>query len=69
VHWAPPHDVTPGEKDGVQYWDYWPEGFSLGDRLTLYYTSERGFDGSPTGIGHIWSLPGGGGGDRDHDWD
>jgi hypothetical protein len=58
VHWTRPRDVTPGIKDGVEYWDYWPEPFRSGDSLFLYYTSERGFAGNPTGIGHIWSLGG-----------
>jgi hypothetical protein len=56
VRWSRPGDITPGVKDGVEYWDYWPEPFRLGDRISLFYTSERGFAGNPTGIGHIWSF-------------
>ena len=67
VRWSRPRDITPGSKDGVEYWDYWPEPFRLGDRVSLFYTSERGFDSNPTGIGHIWTLAGRDGrGDR---WD
>jgi predicted GH43/DUF377 family glycosyl hydrolase len=57
--WTRRGDITPGEKDGVQYWDYWPEGFADGNTISLFYTSERGFDGNPTGIGHIWVISGG----------
>jgi hypothetical protein len=67
--WTRRGDITPGEKGGVQYWDYWPEGFGdgNGNGLSLFYASERG-ETDPTGIGHIWLLPGnegrgGGGGD------
>lgn len=56
VTWTRPRDITPGVKDGVEYWDYWPEPYRLGRKLFLYYTSERGFAGNPTGIAHIWSL-------------
>lgn len=56
--WTRRGDITPGEKDGVQYWDYWPEGFADGNTLALFYASERGFDGNPTGIGHIWVIAG-----------
>lgn len=69
VHWTRRGDITPGEKDGVQYWDYWPETVSLGDLLGVYYTSERGFDANPTGIGHIWALPGSDGRGHGDDWD
>jgi hypothetical protein len=56
--WSAPHEVSPGYTGGTEYWDYWPEGFVLGNKLTLYYTSERGFDASPTGVAHIWTNPG-----------
>lgn len=50
---------------GVEYWDYWPEGFLRNRRIVLFYTSERGFTKGQTrqetGIGHIWSTPGFGG--------
>jgi hypothetical protein len=61
VKWSKPHDITPGEKAGVEYWDYWPEAFVIKNKLTLYYTSERGFDANPTGTAHIWTDPGEGG--------
>lgn len=61
VHWSAPRDVSPGFTAGDAYWDYWPEAFVLGNKLTLYYTSERGFDVFPNGIGHIWTVPGDGG--------
>jgi hypothetical protein len=57
--WTRRGDITPGEKDGVKYWDYWPEGFANGKTLSLFYASERGFTGNPTGIGHIWAITGG----------
>jgi hypothetical protein len=31
------------------------------NKLILYYTSERGFDDIPPGVGHIWTDPGQGG--------
>jgi hypothetical protein len=58
INWSAPHEVSPGYTAGTEYWDYWPEGFVLGNKLTLYYTSERGFEGNPTGTAHIWTLPG-----------
>jgi hypothetical protein len=58
VRWAKPHDLTPGFKGGTEYWDYWPEPFVLGNKLTLYYTSERTTDTQPTGTGRIWTDPG-----------
>ena len=61
VRWSKPHDLTPGFKGGTEYWDYWPEPFVLGNKLTLYYTSERATDTQPTGTGHIWTDPGQGG--------
>jgi hypothetical protein len=61
VRWSAPHELTPGFTAGTEYWDYWPEGFVLGNKLTLYYTSERGFGANETGTGHIWSTPGFGG--------
>lgn len=64
VRWTTPREVSPGFKGGVEYWDYWPEAFVLGNKLTLYYTSERGFDSNETGIGHIWTNPGFGGLDQ-----
>jgi hypothetical protein len=64
--WTRRGDVTPGEKDGVEYWDYWPEGFADGNQLGLLYASERGFDGNATGIGHIWLLSTGQGRDEGH---
>ncbi len=56
--WSAPHEISPGFTGGTEYWDYWPEGFVLGNKLTLYYTSERGFNGAATGTAHIWTLPG-----------
>lgn len=71
VRWTAPHEITPGSKGGVQYWDYWPEGFTRGHQVVLYYTSERGFQQGatswPTGIGHIWTDPGFGGLDHNGD--
>jgi hypothetical protein len=64
VRWSTPHEVSPGFTAGTEYWDYWAEGFVLGNKLTLYYTSERGFDANPTGVGHIWTVPGFGGLDQ-----
>jgi hypothetical protein len=58
VRWSAPRDVSPGFTGGTEYWDYWPEGFVLEHKLTLYYTSERGFDDNLTGTAHIWTLPG-----------
>jgi hypothetical protein len=58
IRWSAPREVSPGFTGGTEYWDYWPEGFVLGNKLTLYYTSERGFDENATGTGHIWTLPG-----------
>lgn len=60
TRWAATHEVTPAQTGGVAYWDYWPEGFTSGNRVLLFYTSERETGTAPTGIGHIWSLPGGG---------
>jgi hypothetical protein len=71
VRWTTPHDITPGFKGGVEYWDYWPEGFIRDNQVVLYYTSEREVqqDGisRPTGIGHIWTDPGFGGLDHNGD--
>lgn len=64
ARWTTPREVSPGFTAGTEYWDYWPEGFVLRNKLTLYYTSERGFDANPTGVGHIWTTPGFGGLDR-----
>jgi hypothetical protein len=65
VRWTAPHELTPGQKDGVNYWDYWPEGFVRQNQIVLFYTSERGFTQGqtsyPSGTGHIWSDPGFGG--------
>jgi hypothetical protein len=61
VRWSKPHDLTPGFKGGIEYWDYWPEPFVLGNKLTLYYTSERATNTQATGTGHIWTDPGQGG--------
>jgi len=61
VRWSKPHDLTPGFKGGTEYWDYWPEPFVLGNKLTLYYTSERATNTQPAGTGHIWTDPGQGG--------
>jgi hypothetical protein len=65
VRWSAPRDVSPAFKADEQYWDYWPEGFVLGNKLTLYYTSERDFDVYPRGTGHIWTVPGLGGLDQE----
>ncbi|MEA2368986.1 MAG: hypothetical protein QOH38_1704 [Thermoleophilaceae bacterium] len=65
VTWETPHDLTPGQQGGTQYWDYWPEGFVRNNQIVLFYTSERRInqDGAsaPTGVGHIWTDPGFGG--------
>jgi hypothetical protein len=65
VTWETPHDLTPGQQGGTQYWDYWPEGFVRGNEIVLFYTSERRInqDGAsaPVGVGHIWTDPGFGG--------
>jgi hypothetical protein len=61
VRWTAAHEISPGFTGGTEYWDYWPEGFIRGNQVVLYYTSERGFDSFPTGIGHIWTDPGFGG--------
>lgn len=68
-NWERPVQVTPAEKDGVKYWDYWPEAFVRGGHAALFYTSERGFDGHPTGIGHIWFIDAPARGDGRHDDD
>ena len=71
VRWTTPHEITPGFKGGVEYWDYWPEGFIRGNQVVLYYTSEREVQqdhvNRPTGIGHIWTDPGFGGLDHNGD--
>ena len=71
VVWTTPHEITPGFKGGVEYWDYWPEGVIRDNQVVLYYTSEREVqqDGTsrPTGIGHIWTDPGFGGLDHNGD--
>jgi hypothetical protein len=65
VKWTTPHEVSPGQKGGTKYWDYWPEGFVRGNQIVLFYTSERevneGQTRYPTGTGHIWTDPGFGG--------
>ncbi|MEA2309918.1 MAG: hypothetical protein QOI65_2204, partial [Thermoleophilaceae bacterium] len=65
VTWETPHDLTPGQQGGTQYWDYWPEGFVRNNQIVLFYTSERRVnqDGAsaPVGVGHIWTDPGFGG--------
>ena len=61
VRWAAPRDVSPGVQARQEYWDYWPEGFVLGNKLILFYTSERGLEAGAGGTGHIWTLPGQGG--------
>jgi hypothetical protein len=66
VNWSAPHEVTPGFTSGTPYWDYWPEGFVLGNKLTLYYTSERAIGAAEPGIGHVWSDPGFSGVDADN---
>jgi hypothetical protein len=58
VRWSGPQIITPGYSGGVDYWDYWPEPFVRGNQLTLYYTSERGWNRVPHGTGHVWSVPG-----------
>lgn len=58
VRWSKPHEITPGFKGGTAYWDYWPEPFVLGNKLTLYYTSERSTATQASGTGHIWTNPG-----------
>jgi hypothetical protein len=65
VSWTAPHDLTPGYSGGVEYWDYWPEGFVYKNQVKLFYTSERGTGSTPPGTGHIWSDPGQDGGDID----
>jgi len=71
VRWKKPHEITPGFKGGVEYWDYWPEGFIRDNQVVLYFTSERevhqGSTRRPTGIGHIWTVPGFGGLDHNGD--
>ena len=61
VDWTAPHEISPGQTGGVEYWDYWPEPFLDGNQLKLFYTSERGWQQNPDGIAHIWSVPGQGG--------
>lgn len=71
VRWTTPHEITPGSKGNVEYWDYWPEPFLRDNQVVLYYTSEREVQqdrtNRPTGIGHIWTDPGFGGLDRNGD--
>lgn len=55
--WTRPVRITPGEQNGVRYWDYWPEPFGARDQL--YFTSERGVAGGPPGTGHIWRISAG----------
>jgi hypothetical protein len=68
VRWTEDRDISPAEKGGVRYWDYWPEGFVRGNQIVLFYTSERAVNEQgtsyPTGTGHIWTDPGFGGLDR-----
>jgi hypothetical protein len=66
VTWTRGGDITPGRKNGVEYWDYWPEPVGDGGSPYLLYASERGAT-DPTGIGHIWQIAGKGGQDDDDD--
>jgi len=71
TNWSQPFEITPGEENGIEYWDYWPEPFVQGGNFSLFYTSEHSTGTQPTGVGHIWSIGGPrGGGDRDwrRDW-
>jgi hypothetical protein len=61
IEWTEPHEISPGQTDGVNYWDYWPEPFVDNNQLKLFYTSERGWNQDSDGIAHIWSTPGQGG--------
>src|SRR4051794_14905974 len=65
VTWKEDHELSPAEKGGTKYWDYWPEGFVRGNQIVLFYTSERAVNEQgtsyPTGTGHIWTDPGFGG--------
>jgi hypothetical protein len=65
VDWTPAHEISPGKKGLLDYWDYWPEGYVRGGQIILFYTSEREVqqDGVnyPSGTGHIWTDPGFGG--------
>jgi hypothetical protein len=53
--WSPPSVVTEGTDGETNYWDYWPEALAHGDKVSLFYTSERGVGGDP-GTGHIWTT-------------
>ena len=53
--WGPPSTVTEGTDGETSYWDYWPEALAHGNKVSLFYTSERGVGGDP-GIGHIWTT-------------
>jgi hypothetical protein len=53
--WAPQSTVTEGIDGDTNYWDYWPEAIAHGDKVSLFYTSERGIGGDP-GTGHIWTT-------------
>jgi hypothetical protein len=53
--WSAPVVHTEGTDGETAYWDYWPEATPQGNRLNLFYTSERGIGGDP-GTGHIWTT-------------
>ena len=53
--WSAPEVITEGTDGETPYWDYWPEATPQGNRLNLFYTSERGVGGDP-GTGHIWTT-------------
>jgi hypothetical protein len=65
VNWTADHELSPAQKAGTKYWDYWPEGFVRDNQIVLFYTSERAVNemgtSYPTGTGHIWTDPGFGG--------
>ena len=53
--WSSPNVITEGTDGETAYWDYWPEVTPQGNKLNLFYTSERGVGGDP-GTGHIWTT-------------
>jgi hypothetical protein len=54
--WSAPTVITEGTDGETAYWDYWPEATPQGNKLNLFYTSERGVGGGDPGTGHIWTT-------------
>jgi hypothetical protein len=56
ANWSAPAVITEGTDGETAYWDYWPEATPQGNKLNLFYTSERGVGGGDPGTGHIWTT-------------